>query len=132
MRTPANANAKPTSKEQAFLEWLDQDFEGHVAVKYENGQWFALLMEFDITGCGESKGAAVVQSLNLLSSYLLAYYEDGASFADVVRPIPRRLRVRIGIEGMLGHTLRRLRPQLSLARESTYDLPPGVIYRYAH
>jgi hypothetical protein len=118
-------------REQEFSAWLDEDFEVHVAVKYEHGQWYALLLEFDITGCGATRGAAVQDSFELLGSYLQAYFEDGASFADAIRRVPRRLRARIAVESMIGRPLRGLALRLPLASESTYTLPPGLL-RFAH
>jgi hypothetical protein len=117
--------------EPEFPAWLDEDFEGHVVLKREHGQWFALLLEFDVTGCGDTRAAAVQDSFALLGAYLHAYFEDGSSFADAVRPVPRRLRARIAVESAVGRPLRSLAPRLALANESTYTLPPGLL-RYAH
>jgi hypothetical protein len=118
-------------REQEFSAWLDEDFEAHVAVKYEQGQWFALLLEFDITGCGGTRGAAVQDSFELLGSYLQAYFQEGASFADAIRRVPWRLRARIAVESLVGRPLRGLALRLPLASESTYTLPPGLL-RFAH
>ena len=118
-------------REQELSAWVDENFEVRVAVKYEHGQWYALLLEFDITGCGATKGAAVRNSLDLLGSYLQAYFEDGASFADAIRRVPRPLRARIAVESMVGRPLRGLALRLPLASESTYTLPPGLL-RFAH
>jgi hypothetical protein len=118
-------------REQEFSAWLDDDFSVHVAIKYEHDQWYALLLEFDITGCGGTRGAAVQDSFELLGSYLQAYFEDGASFADAIRPVPWRLRARIAVESMIGRPLRGLSLRLPLASESTYTLPPGLL-RFAH
>ncbi len=70
-------------------------------------------------------------SFELLGSYLQAYFEDGASFADAIRPVPWRLRARIAVESMIGRPLRGLALRLPLASESTYTLPPGLL-RFAH
>jgi hypothetical protein len=107
-----------TPREQEFPVWLDDDFSVHVAIKYEHGQWYALLLEFDITGCGDTRGAAVQDSFELLGSYLQAYFEDGASFADAIRPVPWRLRARVAVESMVGRPLRGLALRLPLASEA--------------
>jgi hypothetical protein len=119
------------SREQEFSAWLDDDFSFRVAVKYEHGQWYALLLEFDITGCGATRGAAVQDSFELLGSYLQAYFEEGAPFADTLRPVPWLLRARITVESMIGRPLRGLALRFPLASESTYTLPPGLL-RFAH
>ncbi len=118
-------------RELEFPAWLDEDFGGHVVLKREHGQWYALLLEFDITGCGSTRAAAVQDSFALLGTYLHDYFEEGASFADAIRPVPRRLRARLAVESILGRPLRSLAPRLALANESTYALPPGLL-RFAH
>lgn len=127
----APARQSSASREQEFSAWLDEDFSMRVAVKYEHGQWYALLLEFDITGCGTTRGAAVQDSFELLGSYLQAYFEDGASFTDAIRPVPWRLRARIAIESVIGRPIRGLALRFPLASESTYTLPPGLL-RFAH
>jgi hypothetical protein len=118
--------------EQALNAWIDDDFVLRVAVKCERGQWFALLMDFDITGTGSGPGDAVRDSFGLLGAYLEDYYEEGAVFADALRPIPKRLRARIRFESTIAHAIRHVASRSSLAHESTYALPPGLIPSFAH
>jgi hypothetical protein len=132
MRIHADIDEDLTPEQRAFAAWLDQDFEIHVAVKCEAGQWYALLMDFDITGCGDTKRAAVENTFKLLLPYLLVYHQEGAPFAEAVRPIPRRLHIRIVFESMLARWVRHAAPRLRLASESTYALPPGMLCRFAH
>jgi hypothetical protein len=114
-----------------FAAWLPDEFELRVAVKREHDQWFALQMEFDITGCGPTRADAVRQSFELLIAYLHAHFEEGDAFADAVRPIPRGLRARIILESTIARTLRRTMLRLPLMDESTYSLPPGLLPRFA-
>jgi hypothetical protein len=114
-----------------FQAWLPDEFEMRVAVKRENDQWFALHLEFDITGAGDSIADAVEQSFELLVTYLCAYFEEGASFEEALRPIPRALRVRIGVESALASALRHTMVHLPLTDERTYSLPPGLLPRFA-
>lgn len=114
-----------------FEAWLPDEFELHIAVKREDDQWFALLLEFDITGAGTTRADAVRQSFELLTPYLQAHFEDGSTFDDALRPIPRRLRLQIGFESALARTLRRTMLRLPLMDESTYSLPPGLLPRFA-
>jgi len=114
-----------------FAAWLPDDLGLHIAVKREDEQWFALLLEFDITGCGATPGDAVAQSFELLMPYLQAYFEEGVDFEDALRPVPRALRSRIVIESMIGRALRRAMIHLPLTDESTYALPPGLLPRFA-
>ena len=110
-----------------FDAWLPDDLALHVAVKRENDQWFALLVEFDITGCGETRAEAVRQSFDLLTCYLQEYFEEGAAFADTLRPIPAKLRLQITVESAIARALRRTMLKLPLSDESTYAVPPGLL-----
>ncbi len=110
-----------------FNAWLPDDLELHVAVKREETQWFALLLEFDITGCGDTRAEAVRQSFELLTAYLQEYFDEGANFADALRPVPAKLRLQITVESALARALRRTMLKLPLTDESTYAVPPGLL-----
>lgn len=120
----------PDEQMAHFAAWLPDEVELHVAVKHQNGQWFALVMEFDVTGCGDTRADAVRQAFELLMAYLHAYYEDGSTFDDAIRPIPLWLRYRIALESKLARTLRRTMLKVPLTDESTYALPPGLLPRF--
>jgi hypothetical protein len=107
----------------AMVDWIDDDFTGHIAVRREGDHWFALLMDFDITGTGATRADAVTQSVELLCAYLLAYFEEGHAFKDAVRPIPAGLRLRIVVESALARRLRSVLPRLTGPSEDTYALP---------
>lgn len=115
----------------AFQAWLSQEAELRVAVKREAEQWFALQMDFDITGTGATRAEAIRESFELLMAYLYAHYEEGAQFSDAVRPVPARLRARIALESAVGRLLSRVALHLPLADESTYALPPSLLPRVA-
>lgn len=114
-----------------FAGWLPDEVELRIAIKRENDQWFALQMDFDVTGCGATRGDAVRESFELLIAYLHAHFEDGAEFDDTLRPIPRRLRAQIVLESALARALRHTMLHLPLASESTYSLPPGLLPQFA-
>ncbi len=126
--TAEQAHSKNLARFQA---WLPDEFEMRVAVKRENDQWFALHLEFDVTGAGDTIADAVEQSFELLVSYLCAYFEEGAAFEESLRPIPRRLRLQIAVESMLASALRHTMVHLPLTDERTYSLPPGLLPRFA-
>jgi len=113
-----------------FAAWARgglSNLELHVAVKREHGQWFALLVEFDITGCGDTRPDAITEAFELLADYLVAYYEDGKPVTASLRPISRRLKTRIELESLLARALRHIPVETPLRDESTYALPPGVL-----
>lgn len=122
---------EPKERAAAFREWLPQEVELRIAVKREAAQWFALQMDFDITGTGTTRAEAVRESFELLMAYLYAHYEEGAQFSDAVRPVPAQVRARIVVESAVGRVLRRVAVHLPLADESTYALPPGLLPRVA-
>jgi hypothetical protein len=115
--------------------WLPDDFDFRVATRREHGEWFALAVDFDVTGKGPTRSAAVRQMSELLGIYLAAYLIDGARFTDTVRPVPARLRLRIQVEDALGRALGRLirhmDGSLSLARENNYILPVSEVAVHA-
>jgi len=117
----------PDEQIARFGAWLPDEFELHVAMKREGSQWFALLLEFDITGCGATRADAVRQSFELLTGYLQAFFEDGAAFEDTLRPVPDTLRFRIAVESAIARALRVTMLKLPLTDESTYALPPGLL-----
>jgi hypothetical protein len=122
----------PRASEPGFADWLLQanDLAMTVAVKREGDQWYALLQQFDITGAGDTRAAAVKEAFELLLAYLHAFYEDGAPFADALRPIPASLELRIKTESLIASVARRVWERLPLATESTYALPPGSLSNF--
>jgi hypothetical protein len=129
----ATLDAETTQHE--FMDWLAQateDLEVEVAVKREDGQWYALLMQFDITGAGATRHDAVRDAFSLLAAYLHAYFEDGAAFEEAVRPVPRSLKLRIVAESGVAHVVRRISEKIPFASESHYALPPGTLPDLAH
>jgi hypothetical protein len=78
--------------------WLVQDGE----------TWQSLAAEFDIAGQGASRGLALKNLQELVIEYLESCIEDGMSFEETLRPIPRRERLRLQA-GRLMTPIRRLR-----------------------
>jgi hypothetical protein len=111
-----------------FESWVGDGFDLRVALWPEHGQWFALAMDFDITGQGITRQAAVHQMGQLLGAYLVAYFEEGASFSDALRPVPLPMRAKIRAESLLLSVLRSLDGRFELARERQYFLPTPEIY----
>lgn len=120
------AGVSSSSSAASFKEWMDaEEFELGVAIRHEHGRWFALLIQFDITGTGGTRQEAISEAFALLFAYLRAHFDDGASFSSAVRPIPFGLRVRIEAEAFVASILRRISVRVPFADESTYALPPG-------
>ncbi len=127
-----NMAAQAIAERAARLEtWLPDDFEFGLALKREGDQWFALVMDFDITGCGATRAAAIADAFGLLGAYLEAYFDDGADFSETLRPIPAQLRIRIRLESIIAKTLRLTALRLPLTDETTYELPAGLLPRFA-
>jgi len=78
-------------------EWVPRDFDWRVAAKTEDGHWFALAMDFDIIGRGDTLDAAEDELFDLLGAYLANYFTQDEPFSEAVRRIPKSLRMRIHI-----------------------------------
>ncbi|MGI8904343.1 MAG: hypothetical protein ACR2IP_11960 [Solirubrobacteraceae bacterium] len=89
---PSGATSATTT---GLVEWLPRWLELTFAKKREDGHWFVLIEEFDITGMGPTLDDARDEAFSLLTAYLQAHYADGSSFEETLRPIPRRLRLAI-------------------------------------
>jgi hypothetical protein len=100
-------------------------------VKREHDKWFALLVQFDITGMGDSPREALNEAFSMMVSYLHAFYEEGQPVESAVRPVPVALRARIELEGVFARILRAVSLRIPLADESTYELPPGQLSKLA-
>jgi hypothetical protein len=111
--------------------WLPDDFDFRVATKREGSDWFALAVDFDITGKGATRSSAVRQMGDLLGLYLAAYLVDGNDFFDAVRPVPARMRLRIQAEGILSRLINHIGGGLPLSRENNYILPVSEVAVHA-
>jgi hypothetical protein len=76
-----------------------------LARRFEHGQWFVLIEEFDITGLGASPYDALDEAFSLLESHLHAHCEAGTPFEKTLRPIPRSLRLKIRAGGIVSRLL---------------------------
>ncbi len=113
---------------RAFADWLDQERAFVLAVERREDRWYALLVDFDITGMGATRHDAIEQVFDLLMAYLVAYFEDGQPFSAALRPIPKLLRTRIRLETSIGRLVRRLGARrLAFASEDTYTVPPSLL-----
>jgi hypothetical protein len=126
-----DTETRDTDLEARIAAWFPDDFDVRVATKRENGEWFALAVDFDITGKGATRSTALRQMVDLLSLYLAAYLVDNADFSDTLRPVPARLRLRLQAEDALGRLTRHIGGKLSLARENNYILPVSEVAVHA-
>jgi hypothetical protein len=129
MMIETEANEKEI--EDRVAAWIPDDFDFRVATKRIDGEWFALAVDFDITGKGVTRAAAVRQMAELLGLYLAAYLVDGVEFYGAVRPVPSRMRFRIQMESAVGRLISRLNSSLSLSRENNYILPVSEVAVHA-
>ncbi len=118
--------------EAAVEAWLPDDLDFRVATKRERERWFALAVDFDITGTGATRAAAVRQMGELLSIYLAAYLVDGANFGDAIRPVPTSMRLRMRLESVLAKAVRHIDGRVPLSREDNYLLPTSQLAAHAH
>jgi hypothetical protein len=126
-----NAEAHIDEAEAHIEAWIPDDFEFRVATKHEHGEWFALAVDFDVTGKGSTRGAALRQMCELLGLYLAAYLMDEVPFHDALRPVPARLRLRIQTEDALSRVTRHIYGSLPLARENNFILPVSEVAAHA-
>lgn len=112
--------------------WMPDDFDVRVATKREGSEWFALAVDFDVTGKGSTRAAAVRQMSELLGLYLAAYLVEGSSFSDALRPVPMSMRLRIQAEDTISRLIRRFDGGLPLSRENNYILPVSEVAAHAH
>jgi len=110
---------------EAFSAWLPEWFEITLATRRENGRWFALVEEFDITGMGDSEMAAQRDMLGLLAAYLVSHFEEGHAFEDAWRPIPRGLKLTIRRDQLLNRAVRFARGPVG--RETRLLIPPAAL-----
>jgi hypothetical protein len=93
----------------------------------EENNWQALAANFDVVGQGQTEALALQNLQELVIDYLDSCAEDGMTWAEVQRPIPREERLRLEF-GRLLTPLRRLRHRL-VTREGLIFPAPG---RTAH
>lgn len=91
-----------------FLEWVPDGAKLHIWLTPDEGHWFALVEEFDITGMGATQDEAIDDARELVDSYLMSYMRDGAPYKDALRPIPLRMRLEIKTLAIVGRVVRLL------------------------
>jgi len=75
----------------------------------EDGSFQALCENFTIVGMGETPQAAIRNVVEMLDDYIRCHLADGASWADVHRPAPLRMRLKLWVRYIASRVLRRLR-----------------------
>jgi len=68
----------------------------------EDDHWVALAAEFNVAGMGRTEQNAIDNLSDNLKAYLASFREEGASFTDARRPIPRREEMRLQGRRILG------------------------------
>jgi hypothetical protein len=116
------------AKMEAFDQWMRGLLSFRVALRREQGQWFALAEDFDITGMGESREDALRDMVGLLSAYLMAHFEDGTPFEQTLRPIPRRLRIEIRRDTFLSQILERFAHRAPRNEEAQTLVPAEYLH----
>jgi predicted RNase H-like HicB family nuclease len=97
LHPPADAGPVADGLRSWLPHWLELTF----AQKREDGRWFVLIEEFDITGTGDTPEDARDQALDLLDAYLIDHFRSGTPFEQTLRPIPARLRFAVRLGGHL-------------------------------
>ena len=86
---------------QAGPDW-PTDIKLKTWIKHQGeGEYGALVEQFFIAGQGDSPESALANAQELTISYLNTFVEDGSSFQDAIRPIPRSLRWKLEAENLI-------------------------------
>ena len=81
-------------------EW-PEEIRLKVWIKHEDdGLYGAMVEQFCIAGQGGTPDEALADARDLTISYLNSFVEEGASYADAYRPIPRSLRWKFHAENL--------------------------------
>jgi hypothetical protein len=96
----------PPRAHQRVSDWPDV-IRMHVWLVQEEDNWQALAADFDIVGQGSTQGLTLENMQELVIDYLEACFEDGMTFEQIMRPIPRQERLRLEV-GRLLNPLHRL------------------------
>lgn len=89
--------------------------------------WEALILDFSISGMGDSPRSAVENALEILDDYLYLCNREGKSYHESLRPLDRRMGVPVLLE-MIGLLVRSkfTREEVS-KREQKYRLPLSLV-----
>jgi hypothetical protein len=101
--------------------WLPRDFDWRVATKTEGDHWFALAMDFDIIGRGDTKDSAEDELFELLGAYLASYLVQDKPFEDAVRPVSKTLRLRIHVATVIYGLIDGLTKKPDRRQERAYE-----------
>lgn len=110
-----------------FFEWAGDALPYRVAFKREDGQWFALAVDYDITGRGQTLREAFDELLELVAVYLIAYYREGSSPVDAVRRVPLALRAKIHATSAVARVAHAVSRRPQLAGQSNLATPSSAI-----
>jgi hypothetical protein len=120
---------------RTFEHWLEDGGADRVftlALRRERGRWYAVLLDFDVTGTGASPHDAVEDTFGLLGAYLHAHFEDGAAFEDALRPVPRLEQLKMRAEAAVASIVRSISKRIPFSSDGTYQLPPGALSSFVH
>lgn len=119
---PSDAAEQVVDRVRAWLpEWLELT----LAQKCEDGRWFVLIEDFDITGMGATLEDARRDALQLLGAYLGDHFKDGTPFDETFRHIPLRLKLEVRGGTLLHHIVRAIGPRE--AKEYKILVPPSAL-----
>jgi hypothetical protein len=88
-----------------FFAWADGALPYRVAYKREQGVWFALAPDYDITARGDTLNEAFEELLELVIAYLYAYFQDEQPVSTALRRVPLRMRVAMRALALLNRLL---------------------------
>jgi hypothetical protein len=122
---PSTASGSTHTYREALSSWVPDDLEVRVATQRRHGQWYALAVDYNIVGQGETKRTAIEQLFGLLAMYWAVHFKRGTAFEDTRRPTRRRTKLAIALGTVLS-TLARRAPE-SVPRENLYQPPPDAL-----
>ncbi len=89
-----NSSADHLAEVKAFADWLDPGVV-QLATQRRHGQWYAIVLDYNIASNGESERAAIEDALQLMLQYWWASFKAGSTFEEVRCPAPLRLRAEV-------------------------------------
>lgn len=111
----------PAPEDDPLLAWLGTPYV-RVATIRKHGRWYAVAEDFDIAGMGENEIDAIRNLVRLVDAYLRSCQRAGFSYAEALRPTPRRVRIGYRVAA----ALRRVFPGRApwpVGRETSLVLP---------
>ncbi len=112
------------------LAQIPRGFQILMRMVFEDDQWTALAMNFDIAGRGDTPNEAIQDTIDLLEEYLSYGFAEGRSFEEMLRPVPASIWARQLVSQTM-KIVRRGRPGRR-GRSSFHDEPFPLPRHFAH